>query len=118
MKLLIHSQTSTVAPLKYGNMDKLFHPTLYNGCNYIYMLGLKLNHVNKRGPRNHPSLTVICLYALSIQKLWHRSSVANVSRLHYVPLCSQLVSYIRSVPPEQVMAKQVSADKDFLKDTC
>ena len=31
-------------------MDKLFHPTLYNGCNYLSMLGLKLNHVSKRGP--------------------------------------------------------------------
>ena len=26
------------------------HPTLYNGCNYLSMLGLKLNHVSKRGP--------------------------------------------------------------------
>ena len=31
-------------------MDKLFHPILYNGCNYLSMLGLKLNHVKKRGP--------------------------------------------------------------------
>ena len=30
-------------------MDKLFHPILYNGCNYLSMLGLKLNHVSKRG---------------------------------------------------------------------
>ena len=38
MKLLIHSQTSTVAPLRFRN-----------GCNYLSMLGLKLNHVSKRG---------------------------------------------------------------------
>ena len=31
-------------------MDKWFHSTLYNGCNYLSMLGLKLNHVSKRGP--------------------------------------------------------------------
>ena len=31
--------------------DRWFHPTLYNGCNYLSMLGLKLNHVSKRGPR-------------------------------------------------------------------
>ena len=31
-------------------MDKLFHPTVYNECNYLSMLGLKLNHVSKRGP--------------------------------------------------------------------
>ena len=30
-------------------MDKLLHPTLYNGYDYISMLGLKLNHVSKRG---------------------------------------------------------------------
>ena len=30
-------------------MDKQFHPTFYNGCNYLSMLGLKLNHVSKRG---------------------------------------------------------------------
>ena len=32
-------------------MDKSFHPMHYNGCNYLSMLGLKLNHVSKRGPR-------------------------------------------------------------------
>ena len=30
-------------------MGKSFHPTLYNVCNYLSMLGLKLNHVGKRG---------------------------------------------------------------------
>ena len=29
-------------------MDKYFHCTHYNGCNYLYMLGLKLNYVSKR----------------------------------------------------------------------
>ena len=33
-------------------MDKWFHPILYYGCNYLSMLGLKLNHVSKRGPRS------------------------------------------------------------------
>ena len=32
-------------------MDKQFHPIFYNGCNYLSMLGLKLNHVSKRGHR-------------------------------------------------------------------
>ena len=31
-------------------MDKCFHPTVYNGCDYLSMLGLKLNHVSKRAP--------------------------------------------------------------------
>ena len=50
IKLYTHSQTSTVAPLKFGN-GKLFHPTHYWTCDYISMLGLKLNHISKRGHR-------------------------------------------------------------------
>ena len=30
-------------------MDKLLHPIHYYGCNYLSMLGLKLNHVSKMG---------------------------------------------------------------------
>ena len=30
-------------------MDNQFHFTLYNGCNHLFMLGLKLKHVSKRG---------------------------------------------------------------------
>ena len=32
------------------DMDKQFHPTHYNGCNYLSMPGFKLYHVSKRGP--------------------------------------------------------------------
>ena len=39
--------------------DKLFYATLYNGYNYLSMLGLELNHVSKRGPRWHPDM--VCL---------------------------------------------------------
>ena len=31
-------------------MDKQFHLTIYNGCNYLLMLGFKLTHFSKRGP--------------------------------------------------------------------
>ena len=41
MKLLIHWSLG---------MDKQFHPPFYNGGNYSSLLGLKLNHVSKRGP--------------------------------------------------------------------
>ena len=30
-------------------MVKQFHPTLYNGCNYLSMLALELIQVSKRG---------------------------------------------------------------------
>ena len=39
IKLRIHFQISTVAPLK-------FHPELYWVCDYLSMLGLKLIHVD------------------------------------------------------------------------
>ena len=32
-------------------MNKKYHPTLYNGCNYFYMLGLKLIHARKLDTR-------------------------------------------------------------------
>ena len=48
MKLLIHSQTSTIVPLKFGNGYVFFYSTLYNDCNYLSVLGLKLIHVCKR----------------------------------------------------------------------
>ena len=41
----------SIPKLRSLGMDKYFHPTLYNGCDYLPVLGLKLNHVGKRGPR-------------------------------------------------------------------
>ena len=32
-------------------MDMLFHPTFYNGCNYLFILGKRLIHVSIRGLR-------------------------------------------------------------------
>ena len=32
-------------------MDKKFNPTIYNGCDYLSMLRLKLNHVSKKEPQ-------------------------------------------------------------------
>ena len=48
-----------VALLKFGN-GSIIYFTLYNGCNYLSMLGLKLNHFSKRHPRNVSSYT-FCL---------------------------------------------------------
>ena len=36
-------------------IDKAFHPTLYNGCNYLFMLGLKVIHISKRWWQDHPA---------------------------------------------------------------
>ena len=53
MKLIIYFQNSTVAQLKY-EIDQYIHYTLYNECNYMFVLELKLIHVSERAP--------ICMY--------------------------------------------------------
>ena len=47
MKFLIHSQWLHRWSL---GIDKCCHPMIYWVCDYFSMLGLKLNHVCKRGP--------------------------------------------------------------------
>ena len=37
------------AHLKFLGME-YFHPTIFNGCNYLSILGLKLIHISKCGP--------------------------------------------------------------------
>ena len=45
--------SSILEPPRYNRgklgMDRYFHPTRYNECNYLSMLGLKLNPVSKMG---------------------------------------------------------------------
>ena len=45
----VNGATSIIAPLKFGNGRK-FHPTLYNGWNYLSMLALKWERFSERGP--------------------------------------------------------------------
>ena len=52
MKLSLRSQTSTVKPLMSG-MDKLSHPTHYEACHYLFMLGLKLSALTHWGRVTH-----------------------------------------------------------------
>ena len=51
MKLHIHSQTQMLQPLKFGGMDKLFHPLLFWVFDNLFMLKLKLNQVGKWNPQ-------------------------------------------------------------------
>ena len=37
MKLYTHSQTSTVVPVKFYEMDRQINPTFFNGCGYFSM---------------------------------------------------------------------------------
>ena len=50
MKFLINSKTSTAALLKFGFAEVISSCTFYNRCNYLSILGSKLNHGSKRGP--------------------------------------------------------------------
>ena len=60
-------------------MDKYFHPTHHNGCDSLFMVGLKLIHVSERGPWPRRScLTLLqaraCFYKAPLfydQQLWH-----------------------------------------------
>ena len=40
-------------------VDKWFHLTLYNGCNYLFMMDLQLNHVSERGPEGQKSIGMV-----------------------------------------------------------
>ena len=52
MKLLIHSQTSTVQPLKFWEWISNFNPNFTGHVIHLSMLGLRVIRVSKRGPRN------------------------------------------------------------------
>ena len=78
-EITYHSQTSTAAPLKFG-VDELFHPTLYNGCDYLSMLRWKLIHVSKRGPVVWYSAGMH-LYTVIVAKTWRNITLLNTLRL-------------------------------------
>ena len=84
--------------LKFRQNDDIFvsvfYPTLYNGCKrYLFMLGLKLNHVNKNGicSKNCLNLSVqyCILYSRTIK--FFRDSL-NVNLLEYSFL-NQIASF-------------------------
>ena len=83
-------------------MDKQFHPIFYNGCNYLSMLGLKLNHASKSGQwmiwnLNRPISMAPKRWTIdSVVGLSSRDNMHDVDRLRltacprkrgYVPLC-------------------------------
>ena len=54
-------ETENVSTWSLG-MGKWSHPTLERACDYSSMLGLKLNHVSKMGPRGHVATS--CVYVI------------------------------------------------------
>ena len=90
IKLLLHSQTSTVAPLKFGN-GLVIWSHIFNGCNLLCLLGLKLNYVGKRGPRRVKDMLLtghLIMYAIIIMT----SSNGNVLRFTG-PLCWEFTGH-------------------------
>ena len=60
MKLLIHYSLQRLHRWS-SEMENKFHPTLYNGCNYLSMLGLKMIHVSKRCSCNRCNISSITI---------------------------------------------------------
>ena len=60
MKLLVHSQTSTVRPLKFGNGWVISSHTLW-GCDCLAMMRLKLILTNKKGAPVYIDLTALAV---------------------------------------------------------
>ena len=95
MRLLIYSQTRSLG------MDKWSLRTLYIGCNYLSMLGFKLNHVSKRGPRMHRKLYHIISHL--ILHTWQERIISTallcswcLKALHNLLLLSRVALLLRS----------------------
>ena len=73
---------------------KVISPTLYDGCNDISMLGLKLIHVCKRDPWSYVSVTVTCLYMSIIDLILksHNASVPYPRMQHSEQKCAHFCS--------------------------
>ena len=107
-ELLIHFQTSTVQPLKFGNGKAISSHTLL--CDYTSMLRLKLIHNSKRGPSGL-ILNVLKLNDLSHKfrkDFWPHSgllifTLSNHKReyFRYIPLLRKVNNGIsRSISPD------------------
>ena len=85
-------------------MDNEFHPTLFNACNYLFMLRLKLNHVSKRRHRCFMSNTRSDIRAstsvtsrLKKVVIWHSYSKFYQSFYCIAPDISLKTKIIRNV---------------------
>ena len=68
-------------------MDKYFHPTLCNGCNYLPMRGFKLIQVSKRGPW-YRDITLTYIFSLNKSTIictciWKHAPQWNSITIHY-----------------------------------
>ena len=99
MEIRIHSQIQRLHLWSLG-MDKWFHLTIYNGCNYLSILGLKLNHVSEKGPRR---LQCTVLQKIAIKDTLSRDN----NRIFSVVKSNQLES------ARQNASQHISSTKNF-----
>ena len=94
----------TFPSINYGatveiGMDKQFHPTLYNGHNYLSVVGLKLNHVSKRGPWRHVRN---CEVIGSLESWFHRRWNGSLERIWYCAAAHLIIPrFINTLRPRQ-----------------
>ena len=106
IKLLVHSHTSMVRPLKFGN-GQVITPTLYYTRDYLSMLGLKLNHVCKRGPRTSMKHGIDSLDSASSQ-VRSRQTMALTNNNHTLNIYigSTRVQWVNSSPLSATYMRQ------------
>ena len=80
-------------------MDKQFHPTHYNACNYISMLGFQWIHVSKRGHRSlfepilsccemDPTRHISVKFQMNLKTFLVMKLFSKMSSVEWQPFCS------------------------------
>ena len=62
-------------------MDKCFHPTFFWACDYWSMLGLKLDHVSKRGHWDNWCLKFDLTTVIASEKQLRTTGITNISNV-------------------------------------
>ena len=79
---------------------EVIYPKLYNGCNYLYMLGLKLIHFSKRVlgllPYVITMLFYVCILHLSICSIQNCQQVYTIVLLPFNKAFAMAVGSIRT----------------------
>ena len=83
-------------------MDKLFHPTFHNGCNYLSLLGFKFNLVSRRSHRRYvyeyaKSLRFNAHTGLVLQKYIHPYNQFVFDVMYRYALYNDIPTSIQSV---------------------
>ena len=90
----IHSTGWATVEVWGLGMDKKFHPTLYNWCNHLFMLGLKI-HIDKTGPRPQlvkwTTISILHMYNTIPVRILYTPNSHNFPANEYAPVNELLV---------------------------